>query len=412
VAHTRLALAETAPPEKACELAKYGYHAEMTPTGVIIVGSGPAGVAAAESFREYNADTPLRIISADIDPPYARPPLSKEFLRGETDDVDLHPAGWFDDRSIELVGGARIDRLDLAEHTVFAGDQRYGYDSLILACGAAPVTPPFPGGERALLLRSLADANTLRTAAKNASSAVVIGSGFIGCEAAASLARLGIPVTIVAPSELPQQKRLGSEAAARLRDLVSDAGARHVGGITVEEITDVGVRLDNGVTIDCDLVLAATGVSPQSRIAAEAGLKVHESRVVVGSDMATAVPGVYAAGDVALAHHEVAGRPVATEHWQDATDHGSTAGACAAGHPSKWDAVPGFWTSIGDATLKYHAWGDGYERSRMLDHGDSFTVWYESRNAVVGVLTYNADDDYDLGERLIAEGRPAPVPMN
>ncbi len=72
----------------------------------------------------------------------------------------------------------------------------------------------------------------------------------------------------------------------------------------------------------------------------------------------------------------------------------------------KWDAVPGFWTSIGDATLKYHAWGDGYERSRMLDHGDSFTVWYESANAVVGVLTYNADDDYDLGERLIAEGRP------
>jgi 3-phenylpropionate/trans-cinnamate dioxygenase ferredoxin reductase subunit len=74
--------------------------------------------------------------------------------------------------------------------------------------------------------------------------------------------------------------------------------------------------------------------------------------------------------------------------------------------------VPGFWTSIGDATLKYHAWGDGYERSRMLDHGHSFTACYESGNAVVGVLTYNADDDCDLGERLIAEGRPAPVPMN
>lgn len=77
----------------------------------------------------------------------------------------------------------------------------------------------------------------------------------------------------------------------------------------------------------------------------------------------------------------------------------------------KWDGVPGFWTSIGDATLKYHAWGDGYERSRMLDHGDGFTVWHEAGNALVGVLTYNADDDYDLGERLIAERRPAPVPM-
>lgn len=389
-----------------------GYHPVMKQPGLIIVGSGPTGVAAAESFRENDTDTPVRIFTADIDPPYARPPLSKEYLRGETDDVELHPARWFGDRSIDLVGGVRIDRLDLAERAVFAGDQRYGYDTLILACGAAPVTPPFPGGERALLLRSLADANTLRTAAENASSAVVIGSGFIGCEAAASLAKRGISVTIVAPSELPQEKRLGREAAARLRDLVCDAGARHVGGVTVQEITEAGVRLDNGVTIDCDLVLAATGVAPQSRIAAEAGLQVRESRVVVGSDMATAVPGVYAAGDVALAHHEIAGRQVATEHWQDATDQGTVAGCCVAGHRSKWDAVPGFWTSVGDATLKYHAWGDGYERSRMLDHGDSFTVWYESGNAVVGVLTYNADDDYDLGERLIAEGRPAPVPMS
>lgn len=128
--------------------------------------------------------------------------------------------------------------------------------------------------------------------------------------------------------------------------------------------------------------------------------------------MATSTAGVYAAGDVALAHHDVARRHVATEHWQDAADQGSIAGACAAGQQSKWDGVPGFWTTIGDATLKYHAWGDGYERSRMLDHGNSFTVWYESGDAVVGVLTYNADDDYDLGERLIAEGRPAPVPMD
>ena len=302
-------LVETAPSEGLCELAECGYHIEMTPAGVIIVGSGPAGVAAAESFREHDADTPLRIVSADIDPPYARPPLSKEFLRGETDDVDLHPAGWFGDRAIELVGGVQVDRLDLAERTVFAGEQRFGYDTLILACGAAPVRPPFPGGERAMLLRSLADAGALRAATADASSAVVIGSGFIGCEAAASMALRGISVTVVAPSELPQQKRLGSEAAARLRDLVSDTGARHVGGVTVEEITAVGVRLDNGVTVDCDLVLAATGVSPHSLIAAEAGLEVHKSRVVVGSDMSTAVPGVYAAGDVALAHHEVAGGP-------------------------------------------------------------------------------------------------------
>jgi 3-phenylpropionate/trans-cinnamate dioxygenase ferredoxin reductase component len=285
------------------------------------------------------------------------------------------------------------------------------FDTLILACGAAPAAPPMPGGERALLLRSLADAAALREAAEAAFSAVVIGSGFIGCEAAASLALRGVPVSLVAPEPLPQEKRLGSEAAERLRDLVTETGARHVGGVAVEEITDTGVRLDSGVTIDCDLALAATGVAPQSRIAAEAGLHTRDSRIVVGSDMSTSARAVYAAGDVAQAWHEVAGRHLAIEHWQDATDQGTIAGASAADQHMKWDGVPGFWTTIGDATLKYHAWGDGYERSRMLDHPDGFTVWYESGEAVVGILTYNADDDYDLGEGLIAERRPAPVPM-
>ena len=375
------------------------------------MGSGPAGVAAAESFREHDADTPVRIISADIDPPYARPPLSKEYLRGKTDDVALHPMEWFDERSIELITNVRVDRLDLAGHAVYAGNQGHAFDTLVLACGAAPVPPPFPGADRAKLLRSLADAAALRNAAENATSAVVIGSGFIGCEAAASLALRGIPVTLVAPEPLPQAKRLGSAAAERLRDLVTQAGARHAGGATVEEITEAGVRLSSGVTIDCDLVLAATGVAPQSRIAVDAGLQVRDSRIVVGSDMTTSASDVYAGGDVALARHEVAGRHLAIEHWQDAEDQGKIAGACAAGQQLKWDGVPGFWTSIGDATVKYHAWGDGYESSRLLQRPDGFTVWYESGGAAVGVLTYNADDDYDLGERLISERRPAPVPM-
>ncbi|MEM6108425.1 FAD-dependent oxidoreductase [Mycobacterium sp. 050272] len=383
----------------------------MADSGLIVVGSGPAGVSAAESFRQHNADLPVHILTADVDVPYARPPLSKEYLRGQTEDVALHDAQWFDDRNIELTTGARVDRLDLAQRTLYVGGQRHTYDSLILACGAAPQAPPVPGGQRALLLRSLADATALRHAADTADSAVVIGSGFIGCEAAASLALRNVSVTLVAPEPLPQEKRLGSQAAERLRDLVTDAGARHVGGVAVEEITDAGVRLDDGVTIDCDLVLAATGVAPQSRIAGEAGLQIRDSRIVVGSDMATTAPDVYAAGDVALAHHEVAARLLAVEHWQDASDQGAIAGACAAGWPTKWVGVPGFWTSVGDATLKYHAWGDGYERSQLREHRDGFTVWYESGDAVVGVLTHNADDDYDLGERLIAERRPVPFPI-
>ena len=383
----------------------------MSEDGLIVVGSGPAGVAAAESFREHNTSGRVRILTTDRDLPYARPPLSKEYLRGQTDDVGLHPQWWFDHKTIELVHNTTVDGLDLAERSVRAGDRRFRYDALILACGAAPVAPPIPGGARARLLRSLADAAALREAAKDASSAVVIGAGFIGCEAAASLALRGMSVTLVAPETLPQEARLGSAAAERLRELVIQAGARYVGGVNVEEINDVGLRLDNGVTIDCDLILAATGVTPQHRLAADAGLDVRDSRIVVDTHMSTSTKGVYAAGDVALARHAAAGRHLAIEHWQDATDQGAIAGTSAAGKRATWDGVPGFWSTIGEATIKYHAWGDGYQRSRMLSHPEGFTVWYEADDAVVGVLTHNADDDYDLGQRLIAERRPAPVPM-
>jgi len=125
--------------------------------------------------------------------------------------------------------------------------------------------------------------------------------------------------------------------------------------------------------------------------------------------MTTSAPNIFAAGDVALASNTTARRRIATEHWQDAADQGAIAGASAAGVTAEWDSVPGFWTTIGDSDVKYHAWGDGYQTSRLLLHDDGFTVWYESDGATVGVLTLNADDNYDLGERLIKEGRPAPM---
>lgn len=380
----------------------------MNAPGLIVIGSGPAGVSAAARFREHNDDLPVRILTSDPDLPYARPPLSKEYLRGETDDVALHPRTWFADRSIELVHGATVDGIDLAERSVIAGGVHHRYQALVLACGARPSALPAPGGETALQLRSLADATRLRQASARADSAVVIGAGFIGCEAAASLSLQGVAVTLVAPEAAPQIERLGPEAAERLVDLLSQVGVRFVGGVAVEAI-DWGVRLDNGVTINTDLVLAATGVRPQSSLAEAAGLTVSQSRIVVGPDMATSADDVYAAGDVALAFNAAAGRHLAVEHWQDAVDQGAIAGAGAAGRSAKWDAVPGFWTTIGHSTLKYHAWGDGYQHSRLLDRKNGFTVWYEADGAAVGVLTCNADEDYDLGENLITQGKPAPA---
>jgi 3-phenylpropionate/trans-cinnamate dioxygenase ferredoxin reductase component len=384
----------------------------MTEPGLIVVGSGPAGVSAAETFREINADQPVTILTDDPDLPYFRPPLSKDFLRGDTEDVALHDPQWFADRSIEVRHSGPVDSVDCGGHTVMVGSQRLSYRALVLACGSGPTPLPVPGGDSALQLRSFSDAMRLRSASRQARSAVVIGAGFIGCEAAASLAMRGVNTTLVAPDPAPQTKRLGAEAGARIRALLTELGVRYVGEVAVQRLEADAVRLDNGVTIDTDLVLAATGVTPRVGLADAAGLSTENGRVVVGADMRTSVDDIFAAGDVTLAVNAGAQRPLAVEHWQDAMDHGAVAGANAAGESRTWSGVPGFWTTIGDATLKYHAWGDGYEHSRLLDHGDGFTVWYESDGVVVGALTCNADADYDLAERLITERKPAPVPLD
>jgi len=378
---------------------------------LIVIGSGPAGVSAAEAFRKERADVPVRILTADTDEPYQRPPLSKEFLRGETDDVSLHPSSWFTERDLDVTIGAPVDAIDVQGHTVTAAGRRYEYAHLILASGASPTPLPVSGGELALQLRSLQDASRLRAAAQRAASAVVIGAGFIGCEAAASLALKGLSVTLVAPERFPQDKRLGAAAGQKLVALVEETGARFSGGTGVKEIRTGAVVLDNGDTVTADLIVAATGVQPNSALAEAAGVPTEQSRIVVDAGMATRLLDVYAAGDVALAFNTTAGRPIVIEHWQDAADQGAVAGARAAGADARWSGVPGFWTTIGDATVKYHAWGDGYDDSRLIEHRDGFTVWYESGGATVAVLTCNADDDYDLGEGLIRAGRPAPVPV-
>ena len=384
----------------------------MQRPGLIVIGSGPAGVGAAEAFRTHDEDQPVRILTDDPDPPYARPPLSKDYLRGKCDYVTLHPPQWFRERSIEVKHGAPLEHIDVTDRRVVAGGTEYPYDTLVLACGASPTLLPVPGGESALQLRSLADAARLRRASANARSAMVIGAGFIGCEAAASMALRGVNVTVVAPEALPQEPRLGSEAGERLLRLLHEAGVRYIGGVAVEAVDDGAVTLDDGVTINTDLVLAATGVTPNSSAAQAAGLDVEQSRIVVGADMRTSDEKIYAAGDVGWALNVTAGRHLAVEHWQDAADQGAVAGARAAGHPAAWEGVPGFWTTIGTTTVKYHAWGDGYQRSRLLERDGGFTVWYETDGATVGVLTCNADGEYDLGETLIAEAKPPPVSLD
>jgi 3-phenylpropionate/trans-cinnamate dioxygenase ferredoxin reductase subunit len=374
-----------------------------TSSGLIAVGSGPAGLSAAAAFRERHPDLRVQILTADPAMPYAKPPLSKEFLCGGDLHVDLHSPDWFEKRRLELVRGITVDHIDLdAREVITRGGRRYPYWSLVLATGATPVPLGVPGAEKALRLRSLADAVAIRMTALQARSAVVIGGGLIGCEAAACLAGNGIATTMVAGEPVPLQRRFGVEAGERIAKLLSDCGVRFVGPSRVVQVRDDGVTLEDGGGLDGDLVVAATGVRPDAGLAEAAGIRTEGGRIVVNEHMHTSAPNVFAAGDVALAVNVTAGRPIPTEHWRDAADQGEVAGASAAGYPRAWAKVPGFHCAIGEARLKYRGWGVAHERSRLVDHRDGFTVRYEAGGAVVGVLSLNADEDYRLAAELIA----------
>lgn len=381
--------------------------------GLLVIGSGPAGSNAATAYRKAGGTGPVRLLSADHEPPYARPPLSKEFLRAEAgeQDLPLEDPDFYRDRDIELHLADGVAALDTANREVRTDrGRRWRYGSCVLALGAGPVRPPVDGADHpgVLVLRSASDGRTLRRTAGQDGEAVVVGAGFIGCEASVSLARRGMRVTLVFPDAWPQAPRLGEAAGRLLAGWLTGEGVRLLPETRLTGI-DNGTRvlLDGHRPLDADLVLLATGMRPDSALASAAGLATAQGRVCTDQHLRTSAPGVYAAGDVALAHNSRAGRRLAVEHWGEALTMGEIAGRNAAGSNLSWDNAPGFWSVIGDRVIKYTAWGDGFDETELVRHPDGgVTVWYGHRGTVAGVLTHNADEDYERGTTLVEAHAP------
>ncbi|MYW90244.1 oxidoreductase [Amycolatopsis rubida] len=382
----------------------------MSTEQLVVIGSGPAGVSAARSYREAGGTGEVRLLSADPDLPYERPPLSKDFLRGETtlDQISLADNEVCRDLDIGLVLGDPVVELGDGEVRTAAGLRR-PFTQCVLATGAEPVRPDVPGTEHETVrtLRSRRSSSELRDAATDAEEAIVVGAGFIGCEAAVSLSRLGLRVTVLCPETVPQRQRLGEDAGELIANWLDAENIQLLRETSLAAIADGRhLRTDTGEELDTDLVLLATGVRPRVELAEKAGLALGQSRIRTDEHMRTSRPGIYAAGDVALAHNAAAGRALPVEHWGEGLAMGEVAGRTAAGTDAAWDAVPGFWSEIGDRTLKYAAWGDGYDRTRPVSRDSgALTVWYERDGVVVGVLTHEADEDYERGSALIREHR-------
>ncbi len=234
---------------------------------------------------------------------------------------------------------------------------------------------------------------------------MVVGSGFIGCEAAASLALSGREVTLVSDEPAPHARRLGGEVGARIAAWLEDAGVRLRMGSPVERLEPTGVTLEGGERLSAGTVVSALGIQPAVEPAVVAGLDLDGGRIACDAAGRTSAAGVFAAGDVARLHHAVAGRRLTVEHWGEALAQGVVAGRAAAGDATAaWDQVPGFWSTIGRRTLKQAAWGDGHDEVRLEDHGEAWSAWFLRDGRCVGVLTHDRDDDYERGRELVAAG--------
>jgi len=377
---------------------------------IVVIGGGPAGLAVARAYRHAGGDGELTLVCKEAELPYQRPPLTKGYLRGEVDreELALEPPEWFAEHRVTVHLGSPAGEIRPERGEIVLEDgRRLAADACVLATGSRPLRPPIEGADDpdVLLMRSVADSDRLR-GRDRAESAIVLGSGFIGCEAAASLASRGVAVTMLSAESAPQVERLGEAAGERLATWLREAGVTLRLGVEVAAIEEARrVRLRDGQGVEAELVLLAAGAAPDAALAGRAGLELDDGAVPVDAEMRSVDPFMLAAGDVACAENRAAGRRLRVEHWGDAIAQGEVAGRVLADSDAAWSEVPGFWSEIGSRTLKYAAWGDGFDDHRLVEHGDgAFTIWYTRERVAVGVLTHERDADYERGRALIAHG--------
>jgi len=367
-----------------------------SPQTFVIAGASLAGAKAAEAVRAEGFEGRVVLVGEEPVRPYERPPLSKAYLRGEVgfDNAAVHPEAFYADNEIELLISTTVTSVDArAKEVELSTGAGLGYDHLLLATGATPRTLTVPGAELSGVhyLRSLASCDQLREALGSASRVVVVGGGWIGTEVAASTRQLGKDVVLIAPTQVPLERVLGVEVGRLFRDLHAEHGVELHLGVGVESLRGAkaveAVVLSDGSVVAGDLVVVGVGVSPRTELASAAGLEL-DNGVVVDAHLATSVPGVWAAGDVANAFHPLFGARIRLEHWSSALNQGPVAAKNMLGHKVDYDKIPYFFSDQYDLGMEYSGFAPHWDDIVFRGDRDSREVvvfWMEGGRVVAGM---------------------------
>ncbi|MDQ2898014.1 MAG: FAD-dependent oxidoreductase [Actinomycetota bacterium] len=384
----------------------------------VIVGASLAGAKAAEALRDLGFDGRVVLIGSESERPYTRPPLSKDYLSGKVglEKVYVHGEDFYETHDIELRTATTVERIDQASaEVVLDGGERLAYDRLLLSTGAQLRRLSVPGAELddVYYLRSLPDSERLRKRIAGGGKLVVIGAGWIGCEVAATARQAGLEVTVIDPGAVPLERVLGAEVGAIYRDIHTDHGVEMVLGTGVEALEGAQrverVRTSNGRVIDCDFVVAGIGATPRTALAENTGIVV-DNGLVTNALLETAVPGIFAAGDVANAHHPLFGQ-LRVEHWANALHQGPAAARNMLGvadaldrvldHPVAYERIPYFYSDQYEVGMEYSGHTTGGEE--VVFRGDpgsrEFIAFWLSDERIVAGMNVNV---WDVPEQIQA----------
>jgi 3-phenylpropionate/trans-cinnamate dioxygenase ferredoxin reductase component len=361
----------------------------------VIVGAALCGAKAAETLRDEGFDGRVVLIGAEGVRPYERPPLSKEYLRGEADDKPfVHDEGFYDEREIELRTATRVESIDpAASELSLEGGESLKFDRLLLATGAEPRRLDLPGADLdgVMYLRTVEDSDAISERIEQGGKLVTIGAGWIGSEVAASARTKGCEVSIVEMSSVPLERVLGPELGAIYRDIHTDHGVEFLGNTGVEAFEGSGsveaVRTSDGTRVEADFVVVGIGVAPRTELAEAAGLPT-DNGVLVSEFLQVEGTEIFAAGDVANAAHPFYGERIRVEHWANALNQGPAAARNMLEPGKRYDELPFFFSDQYDVGMEYA--GYATEWDEVVFRGDTasrefIAFWLKGGRVVAGM---------------------------